>query len=58
MTIDQINNAIGAAAMAQVASCSCLTKTHEPDYHSDDCPYKLLTEAIKKLQQAKEVYFK
>ena len=55
MTVDQINTAIGSAAMAQVASCTCLTKTNQPDYHDDDCPYKILAEAIKKLQQAKEV---
>jgi hypothetical protein len=58
MTIDQINTAIGAASMARVASCNCRTKTHEPDYHADNCPYKLLGEAVKKLEQAKKETFK
>jgi hypothetical protein len=57
MTIDQINTAIGSASMAMVASCKCLTKTHVPDYHDDNCPYKLLQEAVQKLKQAKEACF-
>lgn len=27
-----------------IGSCTCLTKTHEPKFHNDECRYKILME--------------
>jgi hypothetical protein len=35
-----------ALMMAQTASCTCLTKTPEPQYHDAACRYRLLAEVI------------
>jgi len=37
---------ISKLRMAQVSSCSCLTKTPDADWHKEDCLYRVLTEAI------------
>jgi hypothetical protein len=37
---------ISKLRMAQVSSCTCLTKTNEASYHEADCLYRVLSEAI------------
>ncbi|MBR8234653.1 hypothetical protein K6W26_22895 [Burkholderia sp. AU42008] len=37
---------VHALMMAQTASCTCLTKTPEPQYHDATCRYRLLAEVI------------
>lgn len=39
--------------LAQVASCSCLTKTHIPQAHEEDCLYRVLCEAIEAIKEAR-----
>lgn len=48
-----------ALLLAQQASCTCLTKTHETAYHDDSCRYKKLVfiedgvhELIRRLREA------
>ena len=36
--------------MAQVASCGCLTKTPEVSYHKEDCCYRILNEAHRRIE--------
>lgn len=31
--------------MAMIGSCSCVTKTPEPDYHALDCPFAAMAKA-------------
>lgn len=37
--------------MAQVSSCSCLTKTPEPSWHDESCSYRVLSEAVTAIAQ-------
>jgi hypothetical protein len=37
--------------IATVGSCSCITKTPDPKYHSELCRYKQLISIINQLQQ-------
>lgn len=39
---------------AQIASCRCMTKTPDPDYHKEDCTYRVLYEAQKEIQKLQE----
>lgn len=34
---------------AQCAACTCLTKTPEVEYHKDDCRYRVLVEAQRRI---------
>lgn len=34
---------------AQVASCTCVTKTPEVSYHREDCTYRILNEACRRM---------
>lgn len=29
---------------AEIGSCTCLTKTHDPEYHDENCRYRILRE--------------
>lgn len=34
-----------------VASCTCCTKTNTIKYHNENCQYRILTEAINKINE-------
>lgn len=36
--------------LAQVASCTCLAKTPEVGYHKEDCRYRVLNEAHRRIE--------
>lgn len=40
--------------MGTVASCCCMTKTHEVKYHDELCRYRLLTEATDEITKLRE----
>jgi len=47
---------IAARLMGQlVASCSCMTKTNLPEYHKEDCLYRVLLDAIDIIQEQRLV---
>jgi hypothetical protein len=35
-----------ALEIAKISSCSCLTKTHEHEYHDKNCRYRIYCEAL------------
>jgi hypothetical protein len=37
-----------------VSSCKCMTKTNNPRYHKEECPYRILEEAIAYIRDAAE----
>lgn len=41
-----------ALMFAQVGSCSCLTKTPDPQYHDDGCVYKRIGAALARYDEA------
>lgn len=48
MTDDDLirrGDALAVLMKAQVASCTCLTKTPDPDWHREGCRYRILREA-------------
>ena len=58
--IDQIKNKILQICYDVIlftsSSCSCLTKTPEPEYHKDHCQYKKLMTIHKKLSDIHNGY--
>lgn len=34
---------------AMIASCTCMTKTNEPQFHKDNCRYKVLQDCFREL---------
>lgn len=38
-------DALAVLMKAQIASCTCLTKTPDPDWHREGCRYRILREA-------------
>lgn len=36
-----------------VGSCNCLTKTHEPEYHRENCHYRMISELRKAIHHRK-----
>lgn len=41
---------VGRLHLATIASCTCLTKSHEPAAHADTCRFRLLMETIARIE--------
>lgn len=41
--------------LAKCGSCTCLTKTPEPQYHANNCIYRLLSEAADAIVSLREI---
>lgn len=46
-----INDVLRKLDYLSIASCSCLTKTPDIEFHSDTCRYKILQEIKKQILQ-------
>jgi hypothetical protein len=41
-------------AVAQVASCDCVTKSHEPEHHNERCRYRVMHDAAAEIDYLRE----
>ena len=48
----ELGDGISLLHQAMVGSCDCLTKTHEAQYHAENCFYRKLSEKCDKLEAA------
>lgn len=54
LAVERIQKAGEILAMATVASCGCLTKTPDPQYHQESCTYRRICAAMLVLDMAKD----
>lgn len=45
---------VGIHSFVNVPYCTCLTKTPDPQYHSEDCEYKIYRESGENISPVKE----
>jgi hypothetical protein len=41
--------------LAMVGSCNCLTKTHDPKYHNENCKYKAISDGLSEIERLESI---